>query len=202
VAFVAHHRNLGGRGLLDLARSTTRSSKYVTSSRIEVLHGPCVMPSGSALGDSSVASPPRLVPLGRGVPGKGTEDAMRAVGIAPRRGVAVELRLVGGMKDDDLERLRLLAMSEGTADAVEVVGRVRDPAVEPSRRAPPDSVSACTRAPASSSSARPPARSLQVCDIELEPPHLVGPRECRQRGLGTTAPEAVNEVPGAARVIW
>ena len=104
--------------------------KYVKPGKIEVLHIPCLTPSGSALAAMDASSPLRLILLGRGVPGKGTDDAIRAVGIARRRGVDVELRLVGGTSESDLQRLRALAVSEGVAECVSVVSRLPDPIVE------------------------------------------------------------------------
>jgi glycosyltransferase involved in cell wall biosynthesis len=103
--------------------------KYVRPSKIEVVHGPSLVPPGSALSGADASSPLRLILLGRGVPGKGTEDAIRATGIARESGVNVELRVVG-TNEGDLNRLRDTARREGAGEAVEIVGRVPDPIVE------------------------------------------------------------------------
>lgn len=77
-----------------------------------------------------------VLQLGRLVPRKGVDDAIRAVAIARRQhGVPATLLIVGGDHDEpdpqrtpEIARLRGIAQELGAADAVRFVGR-RDPSV-------------------------------------------------------------------------
>lgn len=75
----------------------------------------------------SPSSPPlRLILVGRKAPGKGQEDAIRAVAALRGRGHAVELRLVGGGDPIHVGSLERLANELGVGDIVEFVEATSD----------------------------------------------------------------------------
>jgi glycosyltransferase involved in cell wall biosynthesis len=67
-----------------------------------------------------------VILVGRGVPGKGLEDAIRALAIVRRRGVDARLRIVGPVADEDKDGCTALSVTCGVTDAVTLTGWVDD----------------------------------------------------------------------------
>lgn len=75
---------------------------------------------------SGPTSPWRLVLVGRKAPGKGQEDAIRAVATLRSRGREVLLRLVGGGQAAYVDSLQGMAAQLGVDDAVEFIDATAD----------------------------------------------------------------------------
>lgn len=75
---------------------------------------------------SAPTTPWRLVLVGRKAPGKGQEDAIRAVANLTSRGRDVQLRLVGDGEATYVQSLQGLAAQLGVDDSVEFIGATPD----------------------------------------------------------------------------
>ncbi len=75
---------------------------------------------------TAAGTTPRLVMAGSVHPGKGHEDAIRALAALRRAGHGVRLDVVGSGQDTELERLRARAPELGVADAIDWTGYVDD----------------------------------------------------------------------------
>lgn len=98
----------------------------VSPARVDVI--PCGVDTSlfHPAGGHRLAGPPRLLALGRLVPRKGVEDAIRALASIPD----AQLRIVGGPAAEDLDaepevaRLRRIATDTGVSDRVRFTGHV------------------------------------------------------------------------------
>jgi glycosyltransferase involved in cell wall biosynthesis len=105
-------------------------ARYTLPRKIEILHPACLTPSGSPLEPRVKGEPLRLVLLGRGVPGKGVEAAILAVGIARSHGIDAQLRIVGHLSPAAKASFRSLSVATGVEDDVSIVGDVENTLTE------------------------------------------------------------------------
>jgi glycosyltransferase involved in cell wall biosynthesis len=100
-------------------------SRWIPDDRIRVLQAPTETPEGGHAPPDG--NPLRLVSIGQKSPGKGQEDAIRAVACLRRRGIDAILSLVGSEERDYGATLRRIAGEEGVSGAVRFIDHTEDP---------------------------------------------------------------------------
>jgi glycosyltransferase involved in cell wall biosynthesis len=120
---------LSARVVFNSAALANHYRRQVLPAQTRVIYNAVSIPAASlAQSDpSEYGATFSCVLVGSLTPGKGHEDAIRAIANLSRRGTRVNLKLIGGGSSAYLERLRRLIDVLGVSGLVEMVGHVPDP---------------------------------------------------------------------------